>query len=96
MTTIPAPSPATAPEREHEDDRCVPDRSEMLRQRLEENKHPIGATAQWPGDDLCHWYRSTTQTLCGIVHEPVSSFHKQPPCPNGNEPCQHCVSVHDG
>jgi hypothetical protein len=52
---------------------------------------PIGAVAGAAGDGCCHWYVSTTQTLCGLVHAPVAGLHQQPPCPNGCEPCSFCT-----
>jgi|tagenome__1003787_1003787.scaffolds.fasta_scaffold20918140_2 hypothetical protein len=88
------PKPATLPETLPERERCPCQEKEALLQRLEENKNPMGASAGWPGDDLCHWYRSSTQTICGIVHEPLTGFHQEAPCPNGNPPCQHCIDIH--
>ena len=89
---VPVPTPVTVPERER--DTCPCPEKEALLRRLEENKNPMGASAGWPGDDLCHWYRSSTQTLCGIVHEPLKGFHNEAPCPNGRTPCQPCLDIH--
>lgn len=96
--TIPetVPRPVTIPREAPEVDRCTPTRTATLTRKHDDNT-PIGATAAGnTGDECCHWYKSTTLTFCGITHPPVTVFHQETPCPNGNEPCQYCIEIYNG
>jgi hypothetical protein len=63
--------------------------------QTKDREQPQMATAAGPtGDDCCHWYVNPGRTLCGISHPRLKPdmFHRQAPCPNGNQPCPECVS----